>query len=211
MNRNAILVTLSVLLLGLAAWSQETVPKAELTLDYSYVRYNPARDFAQSYSLNGGGGAVVFNLNRFFGIKVDIQGYGSTTHVFTVPAGRFPALPAGAVANVQGNLSTFLGGPQIGVRKGKIRPFVHLLFGGAHTNVYTNAFNSFRFASAAPSGTAFSMLFGGGIDIALGSSGKFAVRPVDVGYLLTRFNNTLTSNQNNFRYAAGVVFNLGSK
>ena len=36
-------------------------------------------------------------------------------------------------------------------------------------------------------------------------------RPVEVDYLYTRFNNSVTGAQSTFRYQAGLVFNFGGK
>jgi hypothetical protein len=44
------------------------------------------------------------------------------------------------MAKFQGNLFTYLFGPQVKLRAHKFEPFASLLFGGAHTNVYGNAF-----------------------------------------------------------------------
>jgi len=96
--------------------------------------------FSLRDSLNGGGGTLVFNVNKYLGLKADLQGYGSTTSHFVITPR--PVFPAGAVANVQGNLFTYLFGPQIKVRTPKVQPFFHLLFGGAHSNVYANAFKT---------------------------------------------------------------------
>ena len=41
--------------------------------------------------------------------------------------------------------------------------------------------------------------------------GSIAIRPAEVDYLYTRFNNSATGAQSNFRYQAGVVFNFGGK
>jgi hypothetical protein len=106
-------------------------------------------------------------------------------------------------------------GPQIKVRAHRLQPFGHLLFGAAHTNVYSNAFKqicqpiagncSFK---TSPANDAFAMGFGGGVDIPLGHTVAF--RPVEIDYLLTRFTNQFAnSNQNNFRYSAGLVFSFG--
>jgi hypothetical protein len=200
------------LLLSVAGWSQE-FPKAEVGFDYSYVRYAPSAIFTKSHSLNGGGGNLVFNVNRYLGIKADLQGYGSTTNNFVITPR--PLFPAGAVANVQGNLFTYLFGPQIKVRSPKFQPFVHLLFGGAHSNVYANAFKAICTPrvgacafSASPSSNAFAMAFGGGIDIPVGH--VVSIRPAEIDYLLTNFSNRFNnSNQNNFRYSGGINFNLG--
>jgi len=50
------------------------------------------------------------------------------------------------------------------------------------------------------------MTLGGGLDYKL--SDRFAIRPVKVDYLMTRFSETGTSNQtqNNLRVSTGIVF-----
>jgi hypothetical protein len=208
----AILVTVSILLLGLAAWAQE-FPRNELAVNYSYVRYAPSASYTQGHSLNGAGGSFTFNINSMFGIKMDLQGYGSNTSKFTVPSGT--NFPGGGTANVQGNLFTYMFGPQVKLRAKSFQPFGHLLFGGAHSNVYGNAFQNICQPTAgtcafskAPDGNAFAMAFGGGFDIPVNK--LISIRPAEIDYLLTRFNNQFTNtNQNNFRYSAGVVFTFG--
>ena len=55
------------------------------------------------------------------------------------------------------------------------------------------------------------MAFGGGVDVKI--SKNIALRPIEIDWILTRYTNpfTLTNNQNNFRYNAGIVFYLGGK
>lgn len=203
----------AILLLSIAGWSQE-FPRGELGFDYSYVRYNPSAVFTKSHSLNGGGGTLVFNVNQHLGLKADLQGYGSHVNTFVITPR--PLFPSGASANVQGNMFTYLFGPQIKMRSPKAQPFFHLLVGGAHSNVYANAFKSIctpRLGacafSRAPSSNAFAFAVGGGIDIPVGH--VVSIRPAGVDYLLTDFSNRFNnSNQNNFRYTAGINFNLGS-
>lgn len=205
-----IVIALS-LLLGTTALAQE-FPRAEVGFDYSYLRFAPNFSGSQGHSLNGGGGSLVFNINRYLGIKADLQGYGSTTTVLTVAPG--PNFPTGATARAQGNVFTYLFGPQIKVHSPKIQPFVHALFGGAHSNVYANAFKNVCLPgslvcgfSTAPSNNAFAMAFGGGVDIPIGH--VVAIRPAEIDYLYTNFTNQFNrSNQNNFRYSGGIVFNL---
>src|SRR5215469_13992062 len=160
------------LLLSITAWSQE-FPAGELNLDYSYVRFAPNAPGSRGHSFNGGGGSIVFDLNRFLGIKADFQGYGSTTtNFFFRPSINFPS---GLNANVQGNLFTYLFGPQIKVHASHAQPFIHMLFGGAHSNAYANAFKNVCVPNAglcafstAPSNNTFAFAFGGGIDIPIG-------------------------------------------
>jgi opacity protein-like surface antigen len=205
-------IPLAGLLVSVTAWCQE-FPKAEVGFDYSYARFAPNVANSQGHSLNGGGGTLVFNINRYLGIKMDLQGYGSNTSHFVILPG--PNFPIGGTANVQGNLFTYLFGPQIKIHAPKVQPFVHLLFGGAHSNVYANAFKNICQPiigacafSRAPSNNAFAMAFGGGVDIPV--THVISIRPAEVDYLYTNFTNQFNnSNQNNFRYSGGINFNIG--
>jgi hypothetical protein len=214
MKINKALIFGAVLLFGVAAWAQE-FPRAELGLNYSYVRYAPSVSYSKGHSLNGGGGSVTFNWNEYLGIRADLQGYGSNTTGFNIAPN--PTFPSGLSGNVQGNLFTYLIGPQFKVRAHKLQPFASLLFGGAHTNVYGNAYKTLCQPivggcgiTKAPTAEAFAMSFGGGVDIPINHRVSF--RPAEVNYLLTRFSNPLTktNNQNNFRYSVGINLSLGN-
>jgi hypothetical protein len=179
------------------------------------MRYGPSAPYSKGHSLNGGGGTVTFNINEYLGIKADLQGFGSNHTAFAIPAND--QFPNGVAGSVQGNLFTYLVGPQIKIRSPKFQPFGHLLFGGAHTNVYGNAFKTLCqpiaggcVLSKAPAADAFAMAFGGGIDIPV--TKNIQIRPAGIDYLLTRYSNpfTKTNNQNNFRYTAGIVFTFGN-
>jgi hypothetical protein len=120
---------------------------------YSYARFVPSVPNTNNYSLNGAGGSFDYNFSKYIGIKAELIGYGSNTQNFTFSTG---------VASVQGNLFTYLFGPQIGKRSGTFRPFGEALFGGAHSNVYANAVAacggiSVCGLSAAPSSNTFAM------------------------------------------------------
>lgn len=214
MKVKRVLTVGAILLSGVAAWAQE-FPRAEVGVNYSYVRYQPSAPYSKGHSLNGGGGSATVNINEYLGIKMDLQGYGSNLTGFNITPN--PTFPLGASGNVQGNLFTYMFGPQIKVRAPKIHPFVHMLFGGAHTNVYGNAYETICLHivgscvfSKAPTAEAFAMDFGGGLDIPIHRSVSF--RPAQIDYLLTRFDNpfTRTNNQNNFRYSTGIVFTFGN-
>src|SRR5580700_9535017 len=114
MRIRSLLLVGVVLLVGRTTFAQE-YSKWEIPVDYSYARGNPA-NVAKAFSLNGAGGAVVFNFNPYIGIKADLQGYGSTTSTFTsvvVPstliAGGTTVIPS---VSANGNLFTYLFGPQ---------------------------------------------------------------------------------------------------
>jgi hypothetical protein len=214
MKFTKVLIFGTMLVLGIAAYAQE-FPKFEAGVDYSYVRYAPSASYTKGHSLNGGGGSFVYNFNEFLGLRADLQGFTSNTTGFNITPN--PTFPLGLHGNVQGNLFTYLFGPQIKVRSHKVQPFGSLLFGGAHSNLYGNAFKQLcqpivgacGTLSKAPTSEAFALLVGGGIDIPINKMVSF--RPGEISYLLTRFSNPLsgTGNQNNLRYSVGVFFSFG--
>ena len=213
MNRaKGIYLAAVVMLFGLTASAQE-FPRFEVGADYSFIRFNPNAAYTNGHSLNGGGGTLVVNINEYLGIKMDLQGYQSNTSTFSIPAN--PVFPGGATGKVSGDVFTYTFGPQIKVRAHGIQPFGHLLFGAAHSNVYANAFKQICQPIAgtcsftkSPAEDGFALIFGGGVDIPLGHVISF--RPAEADYILTHFTNQFAnSNQNNFRYSAGLVFSLG--
>lgn len=187
-------------LFGAAAYGQDN-PKAEITGDYSYFRANPGLpSYFNSQNLNGGGGQFTAYLKPWLGLAGDLQGYGSYTQCTK------PGAPVSGCAS--GNLFTYMFGPQIKYRAGKLEPFAEVLLGGAHSNFYANGCTRIGICgSKSPSNNAFSMAIGGGVDIAV--SPKFAIRLVDADYDLTRFGNNFTggnNSQSNFRFQTGVQF-----
>src|SRR4051794_23924286 len=65
------------------AFAQYTPPKFEVFGEYSYLQFNPTLSGLQSRAFNGGGGGVQYNIGRYFGIKGEFMGYGSTTWTVT--------------------------------------------------------------------------------------------------------------------------------
>ncbi|HTC43319.1 MAG TPA: outer membrane beta-barrel protein [Candidatus Acidoferrales bacterium] len=199
--RNALILGI-VLLLGTAAFAQDSDHKIEITGDYSYVHANPQNNnIIPTFSLNGGGGSAAFYFSKYIGIEAEFEGYGSYTH--NVNTGLGPL-------SVSGNLFTYNVGPIVKFRTSHVEPFVEALFGGAHSNLYGNIYGACpgcTVLSKSPSNNAFDFIIGGGVDIPLGE--HFVVRPAQFDYLLTRFGNDFTqgnNNQSNFRFQAGVQY-----
>ena len=151
-------------------------PKFEASVGYSLANVHPDSSAVDSFNVNGGTAAVVYNLTDLIGVKGEFAGYIQGT------------------SKSSGNLFTYMAGPQIKYHKSKFQPFGEALLGMANSNLYTNAGNA--------SSTAFAMAFGGGLDYALTS--KIQIRAAEVDYLYTKFGPN--SGQNNFRYGAGVNF-----
>jgi hypothetical protein len=180
----------------------------EVTVNYSLVVYNPAKGLSANRILNGGGGSFAKLYGEYFGVKGEFQGYGTTTLTYRVTA--TPGLiPATNSISTQGNMFTYLFGPQIIIPTPKGYLFAETLFGGAYTNAYANLFKAAGITSLSTSNNGFAMAFGGGIDIPVSSN--VAIRPVQLDYIMTRYEwkPIGINNQSNFRYQAGMVVRWG--
>jgi outer membrane protein OmpA-like peptidoglycan-associated protein len=207
-----------VLVLGIGAIAQE-VPKAELFMGYEYVRFNPSLSSSanKNFNMNGGGGAVTFNFSKYVGLKAEFTAAG---------AGDMKVCDSTGLNCLtrSGNFFTYLFGPQFAMRsKSRVTPFVHVLFGGSHSNFYANLQQS----GTVPIGPtvqdatkeAFTLAVGGGVDVKVGKN--VAIRLGQFDYFMTRFSGRYVgaagvgpveiNNQNNFRYLAGIVFHIGRR
>ena len=197
--RNVVLFLGVVLLSAMPVFAQDDQGKAEISGNYSYIRFNPQNNNISglgAFSLNGGGGAFTYFFTSLVGVKAEFEGYGSTTR----------PLPNGSP--VSANLFTYNVGPEIKLRSGKFQPFAEAMFGGAHSNVNSNTCAEVGCLHS-PSNNAFDFIVGGGLDIKVTQS--IALRPGQFDYILTRFGNSFTNgnnNQSNFRFQAGVVFSF---
>lgn len=208
--RTAIVVGLA-LLFGTSAFAQDYA-KVEVPAYYSYTRFNPENsNIVGGFSLNGGGGGVAVYLNHFLGIEAEFNGYGSTTQNFTFPAGVANSpCPTGCLVRSSGDLFTYNVGPVLKYRAQHWEPFVETLFGGAHSNTYSNLQHACQLnciSTLNPSNNAWDFIIGGGLDIPLTKT--IAIRPAQFDFVLTRFGNGFSggnNNQSNFRYNAGIVF-----
>jgi len=182
-----------LLLLGLVAAArpmkaQEQASKLEAYGGYYYARFNinaSAAGGAASEIFNGNGGGVQleYNANNWLGVGGDMAGYGAT------------ATTNGALV---GGAFTYLFGPRVNFRHGKVTPFAQTLFGGIWT---TDGIGH------SGSENNFAMTAGGGIDFKV--STHVSVRPVQAEYFMTKIPDGLNNRQNNLRLGAGVVVRLG--
>jgi opacity protein-like surface antigen len=170
-------------LLGATTQAQDT-PKVDIFAGYSYVRENPSTAGVSSFSLNGGSASFAYNANSWLSGVADFGGYHSGNILST---------------GTSGTLSTYLFGPRVSYRhSGRVTPFGEVLFGVAHAGA--------SIAGATASDNAFAMSVGGGVDYKL--TDRFAIRPIKVDYLMSRFSETGTggNTQNNLRVSTGIVF-----
>ena len=112
--RKFLLVAWALCLFGASAFAQET-PKAEVSLDYSYIRNQTLK-----WNYHGGTASAAYNLNDWLGAVGEFGGY----HVLTP----------------SGNAFTYLFGPRLSLRKSdRFTPFAQALFGGEHFGLITPA------------------------------------------------------------------------
>ncbi|MGZ4817487.1 MAG: hypothetical protein ACXVY9_00500 [Terriglobales bacterium] len=172
--RKLIGVVIVLLVVSIPVLCQEN-PRAEVFGGYQYTRINPGSGIS-GQNFNGWDAALTGNLNRWLGVTGDFSGAYK------------------GISGVNLKQHTFMFGPKISAPvSDKFTPFVHALFGGAHSSASASGVGSV-------SDTALAMALGGGVDVGVK---KFSVRIGQFDYLMTRFGGT---SQNNFRYSAGIVF-----
>jgi len=201
-----IVVITFALLVTMTAVAQD-YPKFEVPVGFSFVNVHPGISQLTSFNVFGGGGGFVYNVTPWIGIKADFAGY-------TQGSGLKNQLTSlGYAGQANGNVFTYMFGPQIKKHSGKLQPFGEALFGAAHSNLYGQIYTAQTgLVSASSNNNAFAMQFGGGLDYAL--TPHIQLRPVEVDYLYTRFGvngTSYTGSQNNFKYFAGLNFTFGGK
>jgi hypothetical protein len=180
--------------------------KWKYLVGFSFINVHPNLAPITSFNVFGGGGQIDFNFGNIFGIKADFMGYTQGSGL------RNQLQEHGFAGATNGNLFTYMFGPQIKKHSGKFQPFAEALFGAAHTNAYATILTEEgKILQGQGNNNGFAMALGGGIDFQVAR--HLAFRPVEVDYLLTRFTANhvanYTANQNNFRYFGGLNFLFG--
>ena len=172
--------------LGFSTRAQE-LPKIDASVNYSYLRANPATSGLGGFNLNGGSAAVSYNFRDWLSGVADFGGY----HVGKINN-----------TNVDNHVITYLFGPRFTYRRSRrITPFGQVLFGAARTGSGVFATSNSR--------TAFASALGAGVDWNVRD--RFSIRPVQFDYLLTHFPEVTNGNnltQNNLRVSTGIVFHF---
>jgi hypothetical protein len=120
---------LDLLLTVGAVWAQD-VPKVEIPVSFSMIDVHPNPNPITSFNVFGGGGQVDFNFGSVFGIKADFMGYTQGSGL------RNQLERHGFAATANGNLFTYMFGPQIKKHSGLFQPFAEALVDAAHTDAY---------------------------------------------------------------------------
>lgn len=175
--KKAMLAAVVVSILSAVSPAQD-VPLADVVVGYSLL-FLP-KGF--TLTLNGGSGAVAFNVNHWLGVVGDFGVFDGS-----------PGIP-GLIGE------TYTVGPRFSYRKwNRLSPFAQGLIGGAHANTTNGGFLGAR--------NAFAVGGGAGGDLGLDRAGKFALR----GQMEALNFRTDGINTGALRLSAGVVFRIGRR
>src|SRR5215204_1050705 len=206
-------IFLTFILVVSGAWvafaQTDEISKGEFFAGYSIMRTDvgdsgdadidealeEGRNF-QGFNVSG-----VYNFSKYVGLKADVSGHYKNFST-TFPGINNPA-------KINASLYNVLGGIQVknNSKERKVKPFAHALFGvGIIKAKLNDAFCQDTLATNCPaefreSETAFSMAFGGGLDIRASKRVSFRVFQVD-------YNPIRKDGQtsNNVRFSFGIVF-----
>jgi hypothetical protein len=171
-------ILLTVTFLLLAAFSPaQTTPAADIAVAYSPLY------IVKGFTIwnNGGSASVAVNANQWFGVAGDFGGY----------VGHIPQVLSG---------ETYMAGPRFSYRKlDNVTPYAQALFGGSHFSESTGGITG--------GGSHFTFALGGGADIGLGSTRKFALRFAG-DYVGIRSSGAITPAM---RLSAGIVYRIGHR
>jgi opacity protein-like surface antigen len=164
---------------------------ADASLGYSYVSHTEFQ--STQVGLNGIDASATFGFNSWLGIKGDL-GYFRAANVLGTPS--------------HSDVLSYLVGPVFyPTTQGRVRTYVHALFGGARVTGPVPVAGGFLIGSWA---TRFACAVGGGIEYQFSDSIGFRT---GVDYLRTAyFGPSLTiQGQNNIKATVAMVYFFGSK
>jgi len=178
---------LSALLVSSLPANGQEASKLDLYGGYDYVRYHADPRVSgvppsESFNANGVSGQIAYNPIDWLGLVGELSGY---------------ALPRQGLGTT--HQVSYLFGPRINLRRGRITPFAQVLLGRIWLE------DGITFGSL----SAFAMTAGGGIDV--GVARHIAIRPLQAEYFLTTAPDGNNDRQNSFRYSAGVVLRFGGE
>lgn len=191
------------------AWAQDYA-KAEIYGGYQRIiddqlteniTYGSAVAIDSYTRLNGVSASFEYNVKSWLGIVGEF-GHGRSLLNLAGPVSS---------SDYKHNQTTYLFGPRIGFRSGRIRVFGHALFGGNTEHNWIALRSTGESIEWGGYSTEPALALGGGLDIPIGR--RISIRPAQLD-LLSIFSNDSHhhsgSTQYQFRYSAGMVISLGS-
>jgi hypothetical protein len=173
-----LLLTAMVVISSATVFAQDNqAPKAEIFGGYSFLHSggdSPDGTYLGDIQ-KGWGAAGTWDFNRWLGLTIDVSGHYKD----------------------QANVYTFMAGPQVKFRTGRISPFLEALGGEVYV---APAHIDSQFTPG--------MMAGGGIDIEAGR--HLAIRPIQADYIYTPAQDPFGRTAwGGYRLQAGLVLKLG--
>ena len=182
-------LTLVVLVIGFLSLPlmAQGVPKVEVFGGYQYLNIGGGNTNGPTSSegFSGWDAAVTGKFSKHLGVEGDFGGAYAT------------------ISGVSFKVYTYTGGPVVFADAGRIKPFVHALFGGIHL--------SGSESGASISWNGYTAMAGGGVDVKVNP--VIGVRLIQADWLYYNFSSTSVSGvsvpgfngSNNVRVATGIV------
>jgi hypothetical protein len=191
MQRFLVLVVLPSLF-ALRLMAQDN-PKVEVFGGYQYLHAGNVDGFGNGANTNGWNTAVTVNFNQHLGVAADFSGAYKTVNISN---------PLLGTAHV--HVYTYTFGPVVSFNSGgKINPFVHALFGGAHLSptaciIFSGSPDECGFGTY----DGFAMMLGGGVDVRAAKAISLRLVQFDWVHLPSDGG----SENNNVSFSTGIVF-----
>jgi outer membrane protein OmpA-like peptidoglycan-associated protein len=190
----------------------DTTPKIELFMGYSYWRSVPDSTKNRIDEMHGGSTSLAYNFNSHVGLVFDFAGFRVDSLELNSPGAGFGT---SRTVNTGGNVFSLLFGPRVSFRNHeRLTPFLQVLGGGVRASqVNIEGCTALTFGCAPLSEeTVIALTAGGGLDLRM--TRRISLRLFQAEYLGTRFRDpsSLTGDhgwQNNVRLSAGIVFGFG--
>jgi outer membrane immunogenic protein len=165
--------------------ANDDVPRLEFGANYNYFHANAPPGQCGCFSLNGGGGTVVYNITSKWAGVADLM-VGHATNVDDT------------LQNI--TIFNYLFGPRYTRRNSsRFTPYGQVLLGGAKEDV------NFQFTI---NRNAFGFLAGGGVTTKL--KRRFGLTLGEVDWIYTRIPNATNNRQNDLRIVTGVTYHFGN-
>ena len=183
MKKILLALTSSLLAAAASFASAQSIPRSEVSLGYTTVHSNaPAGDCGCFY-WQGGSASVALGVAPHWSLAGSFDGFFANNQG---TSGLSPRM----VTYLIGTRYDFLADTH------RLVPFAKVLAGGAYANN--------GYFVPADRASAVTLKLGGGVDLSV--SDHWAVRPIEVDYLWTHFNNAVNNRQNNLQLTTGIVY-----
>jgi hypothetical protein len=162
-------------------------PQAEVPLYFQLIHANAPPGDCGCFWMMGGGGGLVYNVDRHWGAVADFIG----THASSINGGSEDL-----------TIFNYQFGPRYSYRNhSRYTPYGQVLLGGSNVSSNNAVYGS---------GTnVFSSTVGGGFSVRL--SDHFAVIPLEAGWMFSQAPNNDNDRQNNLKLSFGLVLRFAGR